>query len=99
MSLPLETDSSPSTLPGQYRALSPWAVASVVVGALSIVTAFHWLLAMVPLAGIALGWRALRNIRDASAEWSRPTTSPTPSVATGPPAGSSSLPGIVQRGS
>ncbi len=52
-----------------YRALCPQAVLSVVLGAASIVTAFSWYLAMVPILGLWLGWRALRQIRDASDQW------------------------------
>jgi hypothetical protein len=65
----METNASPTPPPGHYRALCPLAVASVTVGALSMVAALHWLLAVVPLVGIALGWRALRTIREAPAEW------------------------------
>ena len=63
MSLPLETNSVTESPAVQYRALCPPAVASVVLGALSILTALHWALAAVPLVGIGLGWRAVRRIR------------------------------------
>jgi hypothetical protein len=53
----------------RYRALCPSAVASIVVGALSILSAVHWSLAIVPLAGIGLGWRAVQRIRRAPDEW------------------------------
>jgi hypothetical protein len=68
MSLPSDanSDSTPTT---PYRALCPTAVASVVVGALSILTVFSWVLAAVPLLGIGLGWRAHRKIRQAPNEW------------------------------
>jgi hypothetical protein len=78
MSLPFETAaaSKPSAKPAvRYQAVHPLAVASVVVGVLSILTMFGssvaaWLLlAAIPLAGIAIGWRALRQIRKAPAEW------------------------------
>ncbi len=69
MSLPLETTSVTAPQAVRYRALCPAAVASIAVGALSILTAFHWSLALVPLAGIGLGWRAVRRIRQASDEW------------------------------
>jgi hypothetical protein len=61
--------------PTRYRALNPLAVASVVIGPLSITTALAstfagWLmLASVPLAGMILGWAALRQIRKAPHEW------------------------------
>jgi hypothetical protein len=53
----------------RYRAMNPLAVASTIVAVLSIVTAMHWLLFVVPLTGIALGWVALRQIRKAPEEW------------------------------
>jgi hypothetical protein len=53
----------------RYRALCPPAVASIVVGALSILSVFHWSLGLVPLAGIVLGWRAVQRIRQAPDEW------------------------------
>jgi hypothetical protein len=59
-----------------YRALSPLAILSVVVGALSIpvlVFWFSWFWAVVPLFGIALGWRAIRQINDAPTEWTGET--------------------------
>jgi hypothetical protein len=58
-----------------YQAVSPLAVASVALGALSILTAFGstaatgLLLATIPLAGIVFGWQALRKIRKAPDEW------------------------------
>jgi hypothetical protein len=55
-----------------YRALSPLAVVSVVVGALSIpvlVFWFSWFWAVAPLLGITLGWRAMRQIDDAPGEY------------------------------
>jgi uncharacterized membrane protein YphA (DoxX/SURF4 family) len=78
MPLPLEVNSTrprPAKPAVRYRALSPLAVASVVLGGLSILTAFGstpsaWLLlAVIPLAGIILGWRAARKIRNAPDEW------------------------------
>ena len=45
------------------------AVVGVALGALSILTALHWALALVPVAGIVLGWRAQRQIRAAPDEW------------------------------
>lgn len=52
-----------------YRALCPKAVASVAVGSLSILTAAHWSLAVLPLVGMWLGWQALKQIRRAPNEW------------------------------
>ena len=76
MSLPLDTNSITASRPVvHYRALSPTVVASVVMGILSILTVFGstppaWLLlAVIPLTGIALGWRAIRQIRKAPDEW------------------------------
>lgn len=68
MSLPLQTNNAEPTAT-QYRALCPQAVASVVAGALSILTVLHWLLAVVPLVGIGLGVKALKRIRQAPSEW------------------------------
>jgi hypothetical protein len=70
--MPATFDSiSTSPLPPatRYRALNPLAVTSTVLGALSIVTALHWGLAVVPLAGIIVGWIARRQIRRAPEEW------------------------------
>jgi len=68
--------SSPKAKPPvRYQAVNPLAVASVVAGSLSILTAFGstvaaWLLlATIPVAGILLGWRALRQIRKAPEVW------------------------------
>jgi hypothetical protein len=72
MSLPADLNSEtphPVEPAVSYRALYPLAVASVVVGALSILTAVHWSLAIVPLVGAGLGWRAQRQIRRAPEEW------------------------------
>ena len=61
--------------PARYQAVSPLAVASVAMGALSILTMFGssvaaWLiLAALPLAGLVLGWQALKQIRKAPEEW------------------------------
>ncbi len=53
---------------GRYRRISPAAVASVIFGALSVLTPLHWLLGLVPAIGIALGWWALMQIREFPAE-------------------------------
>jgi hypothetical protein len=60
---------SPSPSGSRYRALNPLAVTSTVLAVLSIVTALSWFLALVPLAGIIVGWVALRQIRKAPDEW------------------------------
>jgi hypothetical protein len=52
-----------------YRRIHPLAVVSVVLGVLSITTAITWHLLLVPLTGILLGWRALKQIRHAPNEW------------------------------
>jgi hypothetical protein len=72
MSLPLETNAETPPSAPRYRALCPMAVASVIVGALSIPTLVFWSSwswAIVPLLGIGLGWRAVRQIREAPSEW------------------------------
>lgn len=47
----------------QYRALSSAAVASVVVGLLSVLSAVSWILGLIPAFGILLGLHALWRIR------------------------------------
>jgi hypothetical protein len=72
MSFPLETNSTAAPPTVHYRALCLPAVASVVVGVLSIpilVFWFSWFWAVVPLLGIALGWQAQQRIRQAPNEW------------------------------
>lgn len=41
----------------------------MVLGVLSIVTALHWALVVIPLAGIVLGWQAKQRIGRAPEEW------------------------------
>lgn len=53
--------------PTRYRAVSPLAVLSVVFGVASIVLFFHWTLIVVPLIGLVLGWRALKQIERSDA--------------------------------
>jgi hypothetical protein len=65
----LDFDSASPLPPSRYRALHPLAVVSTVVAGLSIITMLHWALAVVPLAGIILGWAAWRQIREAPDEW------------------------------
>jgi hypothetical protein len=70
MSLAFDSISnSPIPPTARYRALNPLAVTSVVLGALSVVTALHWALAVVPAAGIIVGWRAWKQITRAPEEW------------------------------
>ena len=69
MSLPFDSTAA-AAVPGvRYRAFCPAAVVSIVVGALSILSALHWSLALVPMVGIGLGWRAVQRIRRAPDEW------------------------------
>jgi hypothetical protein len=51
-----------------YRAVNPFAVVSLVLGGLSILTMFAWFLGVLPLAGIILGILALRQIDFAPGE-------------------------------
>jgi hypothetical protein len=53
----------------RYRALNPLALTSVVLGVLSIVAWLHWALAVIPLAGIIVGWVAWKQIQKAPEEW------------------------------
>ncbi|MFZ1933613.1 MAG: DUF4190 domain-containing protein [Thermoguttaceae bacterium] len=53
----------------RYRALNPLAFTSVVLGALSILAWLHWAFAVVPLAGLIVGWVAWKQIRKAPEEW------------------------------
>ncbi len=53
----------------RYRALSPAAVVSLVLGILSFLTMFWWPLAIIPIAAMALGWHAHRRIQAAPEEW------------------------------
>jgi hypothetical protein len=72
MAMPLDVPSvAPlsAKLAPRYRAICAPAVISVVLGGLSILTALHWSLALIPLAGIVLGWSAHRRIRAAPDEW------------------------------
>jgi hypothetical protein len=55
-SSPLAADSFP------YRSLSRWAVASVVLGLLSLLTAIDWIFLLVPIVGIWTARVALRQI-------------------------------------
>lgn len=71
MSLPRETISAnpPAKPDARYRALDPLAVASIIVGAFSILTGLSVFLVVIPLAGIFLGWRAQRRILRSPEEW------------------------------
>src|SRR5690242_20614145 len=52
-----------------YRALSTAAVASLVLGVLSILTLLDWWLGLIPFAGVILGIVALRKIRKQPEEY------------------------------
>ena len=52
----------------KYRSLNPLAVLSVVFGVLSILTVFTWFFGLIPLAGLVLGFLALRQIDEAPEE-------------------------------
>ncbi|MBN2474966.1 MAG: DUF4190 domain-containing protein [Pirellulales bacterium] len=54
---------------GRYQAVHPLAVASVVLGALTVVLPLHWILGFIPLAGVALAWLALRQIANLPEEF------------------------------
>jgi len=53
---------------GRYRAMSRAAVWSVVLGAASVLTVVHWVVALIPLAGILLAAAAKKRIRKAPEE-------------------------------
>lgn len=72
MSLPPKPNTSSDPHAVRYRAMCPAAVLSVAVGVLAIpvlVFWFSWFWAVIPLAGIGLGWQAQRQIRKAPDEW------------------------------
>src|SRR5215813_13146043 len=52
-----------------YRALSTAAVASLILGLLSILALLDWWLALIPFAGVILGFVALRTIRNQPQEY------------------------------
>ncbi len=55
----------PGTSPfGAYRGVSRLAVGSLACGVLSALTPWYWMLMVVPVAGIVLGWLALGRIAD-----------------------------------
>lgn len=55
--------------PERYRKINLLATLSVAVGALSILTIFHWYLGFIPVAGILLGLLAQRQIGRAPEEY------------------------------
>lgn len=57
-SIPAEAETE-----AEYRAVSPWAVASLVLGLLSMATALGWIFVLLPLAGLLAGRRALRQFQ------------------------------------
>ncbi len=69
MTLPIEPTAASAPPAVHYRALSPLAVTSAVLAVLSVATALHWALAVIPLAGIVLGWVALKQMNKAPDEW------------------------------
>ncbi|MCE5267185.1 MAG: DUF3299 domain-containing protein [Planctomycetaceae bacterium] len=77
MSLPIDLNSRPGPAKpaASYRALAPRALVSLVLGVLSAATfaatslaAWSWL-ALIPIAGLVVGWRALVQIRNAPEDW------------------------------
>lgn len=52
----------------RYRAMSRAAVWSAVLGAASVLTAVHWVVALIPLTGLFLGFSAKKRIRKAPEE-------------------------------
>ena len=58
--LPPETPTEPES---DYRAVNLWALASILLGVLSVTAALDWLFVFIPLAGVMTGWRALRQFR------------------------------------
>ncbi|MFZ5830645.1 MAG: DUF4190 domain-containing protein [Planctomycetota bacterium] len=46
-----------------YRAVSMAAVASLILAVLSFLTAFGWIFVILPVLGLAVGWTALKRIR------------------------------------
>jgi hypothetical protein len=65
---PIVDDAFDAEMP-RYRAVNQLAVGSMVLGALSFLTALGWQAAVIPLAGIATGWLAHRRILRAPEEW------------------------------
>jgi hypothetical protein len=58
-SLP-ETPTEPES---DYRDVNLWAVASLLLGVLSVTAAVSWFFVYVPLVGVMVGWKALRQLR------------------------------------
>lgn len=63
MSVDVDTYEEPNQQYENYRALSTAAVASVIVGVLSITSILSWFLVGVPLIGIALAIYAIINVK------------------------------------
>jgi len=53
----------------RYRVITVLAPASLVFGVASVVAPFHWSLGLIPAVGIAMGFAALRQIREAPEEY------------------------------
>lgn len=66
--LPIDETNEPAP-PLQYRSLSALAILGMVVAAFSILTTFHWLFWIIPLAAIFLGRQAVKQIRFAPTEY------------------------------
>ena len=66
--LPYDDDEDDDYGQNRYRALNALATVSVALGALSILTAFSWYFLVLPLAGIVLGLKALKQIARAPEE-------------------------------
>ena len=56
-------DSSGEPTERRYRAIHGFAVTSLILGALSILSLLHVLLAVIPIAGITFAWLALKRIQ------------------------------------
>jgi len=54
---------TPTTRESDYRAVNLWAVASLLLGGLSVTAAANWFFVLVPLVGVMVGWKALRQLR------------------------------------
>lgn len=63
-----EFDADEEYVDPRYRAVNRWAVLSLVFGALSFLTVFHWAFGLLPAAGIVLGLLGLRQINRAIME-------------------------------
>jgi hypothetical protein len=67
MALPSQDSSLPA--PHRYRAISPWALLSLVCGLASATMFFGWLLSFLPLLALYFGWEALCQIERVPEEY------------------------------